>query len=495
MDQLLEKIRIARADTHIMQASQKVAGGPMRQWYHFMPQTGWMNDPNGLIWFRDQYHLFYQYNPYDAFWGMMYWGHAVSNDLIHWQHLPLALAPGHFYDDHPKGGCFSGSAIEHDGKLWLLYTGTYYQGMGFRQVQCAAWSQDGIHFEKYEGNPVLVPPEGYDLSNFRDPKVFSHQGKFYLVVGAKREGKARALLFRSDDLLHWIFVNVLAESRGELGYMWECPDFYPLGDNGLYVLMFSPMGLGQRKTLYLVGDMDFDRGIFDSHISGEVDWGFDYYAPQSFLDGKGRRILIAWANAWDWMPWWKDWGPTYTEGWCGALTLPRQVEMLPDHTLAFQPVEEVKGLRGPLQNAGTFVLEAGKTYGVGRGNAIELEFTIDLTNTSAGQVCVRLRCKEGRAAKACFDLANACLWVDRNNADGWSKGVCRSPMPLKGKATLKVRIFVDMDSIEIFADEGRVCLSLNVFAPPDQDGVEMIAQGGAARIEHMRLWMLERAIK
>lgn len=496
MNQLLARRKTCKGVTdYIAQAREGVLDAPMRQHYHFMPEVGWMNDPNGLIWFRGRYHLFFQYNPFDAFWGMMHWGHAVSDDLMHWEYLPPALIPDQPCDDHPKGGCFSGSAIEHDGKLYLVYTGTTNEGDGFKQTQCVAWSEDGVRFEKYAGNPVLTAPAGYDPANFRDPRVFAHDGVFYMVVGAKKSERAQALLYRSEDLLQWEFVNVLAESRGELGYMWECPDFFPLGDEGLYVLMFSPMGLGERKTVYLVGEMDFKTGRFSHHISGETDWGFDCYAPQSFLDGKGRRLLIGWANAWDWMPWWKDWGPTYKEGWCGAMTLPREVVMLPDHTLAFRPVQEVESLRDlPLVDGCDLLLEGGEARAVGCGAAAELDFTLDLAHTRASAVLLRLRVGNGRAVEVAFDLANAELRADRNNADGWSRGTCRAPLPMKGRETMEVRVFLDMDSIEIFADGGRVCQSLNVFAPAEQDGIEIEARGGEASVRDLRLWSLRRSI-
>ena len=171
----------------------------------------------------------------------MHWGHAVSEDLVHWEYLPLALAPSESYDDHMRGGCFSGSAIEHDGKLFLMYTGTKNDGNGFEQSQCIAYSEDGIHFEKYEGNPVITAPPNVPKDFFRDPKVWKHDEKYYMICGARKNDFAQALLYCSKDMLHWEFVNVLAESRGEWGYMWECPDIYPLGDK--YVLMFSPMGL------------------------------------------------------------------------------------------------------------------------------------------------------------------------------------------------------------------------------------------------------------
>lgn len=488
-------VKVAEVEAHIARAKKRVLGAPMRQTYHFMPEAGWMNDPNGLIWFRGRYHYFYQFNPYDAFWGMMHWGHAVSDDLMHWEYLPVALVPEESYEHHPKGGCFSGSAIERDGKLFLIYTGTFNDGNGFEQVQCVAWSEDGIHFEKYQNNPVLTAPAGYDPANFRDPKVFEHDGQFYLVVGARKGDRAQALLYRSPNLLDWSWVNVLAESRGEFGYMWECPDFFPLGDDGKYVLMFSPMGVGERKSVYLVGDMDFETGTFTHHISGEIDWGFDYYAPQSFRDGSGRRLVVAWANAWDWMPWWKDWGPTYKEGWCGWYALPREAVMLPDHTLAFVPVEEVCALRGEERAMGEICISDGQSFEIGRASAYELQMTIDLTHTSAAEIQLRLCDGDGRAVVATFDLARAQMRVDRGNADGWSRGESRSPLPVKGKRSMNVRAFVDSNSIELFVDDGRVNHSLNAFAPAAQDGITLNAVGGATKVQNIRLWLLKRSIR
>lgn len=485
--------KIDSVQNYVEQNKQSVLGAPMRQTWHFMPEIGWMNDPNGLIFYKGQYHIFYQFYPYDGFWGMMHWGHAVSDDLVNWRHLPLALAPSQPCDLHAKGGCFSGSAIEKDGMLYLMYTGTANHGDGFVQTQCVAWSKDGVRFEKYADNPVLTAPEGYDPANFRDPKVFEHDGVYYVVTGAKKDGFAQALLFSSDDLLHWKFVNVLAESRGELGYMWECPDFYPLGDR--YVLMFSPMGLGERKTVYLVGDMDFKTGTFSHSISGEVDWGFDYYAPQSFLDGKGRRLLIAWANAWDWMPWWKDWGPTYQEGWCGSLSMPREAVLLENQTLAFRPVEELGVLRQQPEARAQVDLEAGHTVKLGRGSAFELSFRVDLAATQAEQLLLKLRSGNGRAVVVTLDLARAGLKVDRSNADGWSRGMCRSPLPLKDREELDVRVFGDTDSLEIFTEQCTVNHSLNVFAPKDQDGIELEALGGGAVVKDVQLWQLKQVIR
>ena len=164
--------------------------------YHFEPKKGWMNDPNGLVWFRGQYHAFFQHNPYDTVWGPMHWGHAVSSDLLHWEELPIALYPDQPYEN--GGGCFSGSAIVKDDRLYLFYTSVSKTA----QTQSVAMSDDGIHFYKYEGNPVIAScPEGH--KNFRDPKVSRIDGTYYMVTGSGNSRAGQVLLFESEDLLHW----------------------------------------------------------------------------------------------------------------------------------------------------------------------------------------------------------------------------------------------------------------------------------------------------
>ena len=481
--ELMER-NIAEAQKVILRDSAEVARGQMRQRFHFMGQTGWINDPNGLIFFRGKYHVFYQYNPFGSFWSEMYWGHAVSEDLLHWDYLPIALAPSENYDDHPQGGCFSGSAVEKDGRLYLFYTGTANNGNGFEQTQCLAVSDDGIHFTKYEGNPLLTAPEGVPADYFRDPKVWEHEGTYYMVVGGQRDRKAVALLYRSNDLIHWEYFNTLFESRGEWGYMWECSDFFEL--DGKYVYICSPMGAGERTSVYFIGDFDYSTGRFIYHNTGEIDWGFDFYAPQTFKDAKGRRVMIAWANGWDWMPFWKDWGPTYREGWCGSYCLPREVRLLEDLTLQFKPVEELSGIEENLHSYPD--LEIGDTpYKIEAGDGVSyrLRFSLDLTATESRLVTVDLRQGEDKQAVLQIDLKSGELRLDRSAADGWSKGVTRGPLGLGKKKVLDFDIVVDKSSIEVFSDNYRNNHAVNVFASDKQTGLELSSKGGVARIVGM----------
>ena len=489
--ELMQK-NIDKAQAYIDRNKDMVSQGKMRQDYHFMGQTGWINDPNGLIFYKGKYHIFYQYNPYYGFWDYMHWGHAVSEDLVHWEYLPLALAPSEYYDDHYRGGCFSGSAIEHDGKLFLMFTGTTNRGKGFEQTQCVAYSEDGIHFEKYEGNPVLTAPEGVPTYQFRDPKVWKHDGKYYMVCGASRNNFAQALLYVSEDMFHWDFYSVLAESRGEWGYMWECPDFFRLGDK--YVLLVSPMGAGERTCVYMVGDFSYETGKFVYDVSGEADWGFDFYAPQSFLDGKGRRLVIGWANCWDWMPFWKDWGPTYREGWCGSYAVPREVRLNTDHTLSFVPVEELSALREE-EKADSDVTVTDELQ-MKDGYSLEMKISIDLKETTADSFSFFLRCDEGREryTKITFDLKEQHMYFDRNHSDGWSTGISHSPLKMKDKDMLDIHIFSDKSSVEVFSEHYTTNHSCNVFADAEQDKNLLTVSGGSLKIKTMQMWKLKKVI-
>lgn len=293
--------------------------------YHFEPRKGWMNDPNGLIYYKGQYHAFFQHNPYASFWGPMHWGHAVSDDLLHWRELPIALYPDQPYED--AGGCFSGSAVEKDGKLYLFYTSVSKE---YGQTQSMAVSEDGIVFHKYEGNPVIrVNPVG-DNKNFRDPKVSKIDGTYYMVVGTGDKDKGRVLLFASEDLLHWNYQGILFEGR-EYASCIECPDFFQLGDK--YVLMFSKMKETFRSTYFVVGD--FVDGKLENYTIQNPERGFDFYAPQTFEQG-GRRIMIGW------MYHWGKFAPLGTP-YAGALSIPREI-YLKKGIIYNYPVEEARHL-------------------------------------------------------------------------------------------------------------------------------------------------------
>lgn len=490
MSKELMQQNIEKAQREIDSKKAIVNKGTMRQRYHFMAQSGWLNDPNGLIYFRGKYHFFFQHNPYNGFWDSMHWGHAISDDVLHWEYLPLALAPSEDYDNHLRGGCFSGSAIEHDGKLFLMYTGTTNRGNGYEQTQCIAYSEDGIRFEKYAGNPVVTAPQGVPTDLFRDPKVWKYEDTFYMVCGASRDGKGQALLYQSQDMFHWTFFNVLAESRGEWGYMWECPDFFQIDNK--YVLTFSPMGSGEHTSVYLVGDFDYKTGRFHDFANHEIDWGFDYYAPQSFLAPDGRRIMVSWSNEWEWMPSWKDWGPTYREGWCGSFNIPREVRLMENGTLQFLPIAEVETMRENPQKRDMLVVTKTETeLSAGDGVSFEIKFKIDIEKTDAGKMEIDFRCGEGKKTVCLFDFEKAEMSVDRNKADGWSKGISRSVINLIDKKELDVHVLSDQSSLEIFSDQYQNNHSNNIYAENQQKQVKIRAHGGNVVLKDIETYGLK----
>ncbi len=292
--------------------------------YHVEPEKGWLNDPNGLCYFQGKYHAFFQHNPKAPKWDVMHWGHAVSKDLVHWEELPIA-----FYPDQPYEaglGCFSGSAVEKDGRLYFFYTAVDKQ---LAQTQCMAWTDDGVSFTKYQGNPIITQsPLDPESKDFRDPKVFQWtDGSYRMVLGAGKDGFAAVYLYRSQDLFHWDFMGPIFETR-EMGPVLECPDLFPVEDK--WVLCFSRMDQPQTVQ-YVLGQ--FDGEHFTPEKIQKPELGPNFYAPQSFVDQKGRRIVLGWMAPWD-RPQADD------EVRCGCLTIPREVKLNDGGNLCMFPVEE-----------------------------------------------------------------------------------------------------------------------------------------------------------
>ncbi|UOF90058.1 sucrose-6-phosphate hydrolase [Fodinisporobacter ferrooxydans] len=463
----------------------------LRLKYHFMAPAYWINDPNGLIFYKGYYHLFYQHFPYGSTWGSMHWGHARSKDLVSWEHLPVALAPSEEYDLDECGGCFSGSAVEHDGVLYLIYTGTIIRGDKVIQSQCLAMSDDGIVFKKYERNPVIPAPPAEGSNDFRDPKVWRHNGKWYMVVGSCKDGKGKALLYSSEDLRNWSYINVLAESDGSLGSMWECPDLFSLGDK--HVLMFSPMGMGEKKTIYLIGDMNYDIGRFTWDRMGEVDCGFEYYAPQSFVDPQGRRIIIGWSNAWDWMPWFQSFGPTSENNWCGAMSIPRQISLGSNGYLLFSSIEELKSLRTNhfrLTDLNVHPCQSVIPVHV-RGTSIEILVEIQWASEMLDSFGFQLRCSPDGEQKTTLEytIARQELIFDRTHSDGFSSGVCKMKINQMDQS-LKLHIFVDTCCVEVFVNDGEQVMSNNIYPSIEADGIEFFCNGSDIRIVSLDAWNL-----
>lgn len=299
-----------------------------RHLYHLMPPIGWMNDPNGVIYYRGQYHVFYQFYPYEAQWGPMHWGHAVSNDLLTWQHLPIALSPDMTYED----GCFSGGAIEVNHQLYLLYTSHYHQGYQ-KQEQSLAISSDGITFEKHIKNPIIKIDDLPDFASkidFRDPNPVIIEGKKFLLVGSStKDNKGQIIIYKTEDYITYQYLNTI-QVDPYFGEIAECPDLFEL--DGKHVLLFSSTNLKEENerfkninsSLYAVGKFDVETGAFEVEHIDEIDSGHHFYAPQTLLGPQNERVMIAWMEMWH--------KPYYTQivghQWVGSMILPRKLNLV-----------------------------------------------------------------------------------------------------------------------------------------------------------------------
>lgn len=446
--------------------------GKWRPQYHFTAPVSWMNDPNGLIYYKGWYHLFYQYNPKNCDWATMHWGHAVSRDMIRWQDMPIALKPDQPYDNHPEGGCFSGSAVEKDGILYIFYTATAKENGRTRQTQCIAWSDDGVHFQKYEGNPVVEKPSSEVSDDFRDPKVFEHAGKWYMVVGgsiggADSGGDGRVFLYESETIFDWAYKGEILVSGGKLGTMFECPDFFEI--NGKWVLTCSPMNHPTlNKALYCVGQMDFRTGEYRIEKIGTLDAGFDYYAPQTFLDKHGNRVMVAWQNGWLWMPWCEDWGPTSEENWRGTFSIPRVVTMNQKDEICLYPVKELETLIRSRESVTDLTVTREK-YMIRpeTPRSFSLRIRLDIRKIKSRYLEIGVLGKGDHATVISLDLLENILSLDKNNGDLYGRGRMNRIIRQE-KDVMELLILVDCSSVEVYAEHGRYCITSNVYPERDQ---------------------------
>ncbi|MGG3569676.1 glycoside hydrolase family 32 protein [Priestia megaterium] len=457
--------------------------------YHIMAPANWINDPNGLVQYKGEYHVFYQHHPYDENWGPMHWGHIKSKDLVHWEHLPIALAPGDVYD---ADGCFSGSAVDNNGELTLIYTGHNYTDKEkdiFYQNQNIAVSTNGVTFHKIAENPVIAEPPTDSTHHFRDPKVWKHEDNWYMVVGnSTKENIGRVILYRSPDLRKWSYVGVLAQGDEKLGFMWECPDFFEL--DGKHVLMISPQGIKKDgdlynnlfQTGYLIGDYNYETNEFIHGSFNELDNGHDFYAVQTLLDEKGRRIAIGWMDMWE-----SDM-PTKEDGWCGALTLPREVTLGENDKVLMNPVEELNLLREIEHNTLTNVTSNNYLIETNE-DLLEIKAVFDLTNCNAQSVGIRIHGINQEETVLTYHLDKQILKLDCSKSGKVEDGV-RNTI-LKANQELSLRIFLDRSSIEVFANEGQATMTSRIYPTEDRLGIEVFADIEDVRIKELTYWKLK----
>lgn len=306
---------------------------------HFKAPNCWINDPNGFIWYKGRYHLFYQCFPYSAHWGRMHWGHAVSKDLVNWEEKGIALFPSKTDD---RSGCFSGSAIEYKDKMYIYYTGVNYTEEDPENINCCIndtftaaqlmiTSEDGMKFDNITDKKTVIPPiedkKIGDKNHTRDPKVWRGKDAWYMVLGSTVDKNGRLLFYKSSDLKTWQYLNY-CEKDG-FGWMWECPDFFEIDGKG--VTIFSPMGFFNDGNGYdsvavcMLSSFDENTGKMELSEDYQLfDYGIDLYAPQSTTDKDGNRVVIAWAR----MP---EAIITEKGEWCGMMCIPRIVDVKNNH--------------------------------------------------------------------------------------------------------------------------------------------------------------------
>lgn len=443
----------------------KANSDPNRLGFHLMPPVGWLNDPNGLCWYRGQYHVFYQYSPFNARRGVIFWGHWTSPDLLHWQQQPVFLCPDQPWDVH---GVFSGSALAEEDGLYLYYTGNVkfpgdydYVNTGRGSNTALAVTRDGIHVDS---NQLLLEnrdyPENLTL-HVRDPKVWKQDGKYYMVLGARtREDTGEVLVYESGDRLHWVHRNTL-RTETPFGYMWECPDLYTI--DGQTILAVSPQGVGREgnrfQNKYTCGYFpvsgDF-RGEYALGPFAEADLGFDYYAPQSFLAPDGRRIVLGWMAMPD-----ADYDNPTDYGWQHAMTVPRELHWNGSAVTA-QPIRELDRLRTNRRKislssktelsrrADVVIRNTGDTFRAALGKDARIEFREGLLTLTIGEKAGR-----GRAIRRAE--------TGRLNA---------------------LRILVDSSSLELFINGGEQIMSARFY--PTGDSLLTMEGTGTAEVYHMQ---------
>lgn len=501
--------------------------------YHASVPAGWCNDPNGTVWYQGKAHLFFQHYPCKPQWGTMHWGHFVSEDLIRWRTLPVALRPEEDYER--ICGCCSGSAIEKDGKLWLLYTAA----QPTLQRQCLAVSEDGgLTFRKDPANPILTAEmlsDEVSPLDFRDPRLFEKDGTYYFVAGirllapAEREraaalshmdlglgeqrspsagslsggdeenpGFGNLILCRSRDLKRWEYVGHLLEPQPELPPefyalhgVYECPDYFEL--DGYEVLLSSPQNLPQmgrdyqnlHSGLYMLGKLDFESGRFRVDSVGELDRGADFYAAQTMKLPDGRIVLLAWKEMWD-----RSY-PTQAEGWAGTYTLPRELRVA-DGRLLQRPVRELEAYRSAPVTLDRLRVDGEAAVEGVSGSVLELRCR--LRPGAAARAGLKLFCGRKHETLLYVDRAAGELVLDRS----------RSGVPLKGREAdvqirrcalehpeeLELELFLDVSSLELFVDGGRSVMTANLYPDPEDLGIRFFSEGGAAEFTEIRKYDL-----
>lgn len=470
-----------------------------RPQFHFSPPEHWMNDPNGLVYYDSEYHLFYQYYPGDMVWGPMHWGHAVSKDLVHWSHLPVALYPDSL------GMIFSGSAVVDQQNssgfgpatkppLVAIYTRHDaigdHQGKDDFETQCIAYSLDaGRTWTKYQGNPVIQNP---GIRDFRDPKVFWHDAtqKWILILAARDHVE----LYASKDLRTWNKLSEFGEAYGAHGGVWECPDLFPLpveGEQGKKWVMIVNINPGAPNggsgTQYFIGDFDGEKFSCDSPEEKKswIDYGPDEYAGVTWSGAPdSRTIFLGWMSNWAYA------GVVPTTPWRSANTVPRELKLtrINDSLVVrsvivpeLQTLTRRKNVFPPMVVNDSMNLTPQLDFPVSR--------TIIEGAVEAKDFCLKFSNTIGQKLAIGFDAAENRYYVDRSHAgkSDFSKdfnGLVYAPRRVRGN-TVAFTMVVDVSSVEVFLDNGTVVMTAIFFPDQEFNSLAILGKSGKIRVDSL----------
>jgi fructan beta-fructosidase len=504
----LSLIAIALVTSHSV-AQTASYDQPWRPQYHFTPPQNFMNDPNGTVFYKGEYHLFYQHNPHGQVWGHMSWGHAVSSDLVHWQNLPLAIP------EDPNYMIYSGSAVVDENNtsglcknpdpqdrscLVAIYTAAFKD----KQKQHIAYSNDrGRTWTNYSGNPVA----DLNAPDFRDPNVFWYAPQHKWVMVAVLADERMLLLFDSPDLKHWKKRSTFGPA-GDTAGQWECPDLIELPIDGTkekrWVLIINRnpgAPAGGTGVRYLVGKFDGEKFTSEIHDAPALwaDWGKDFYATNTWNNmpaSDSRRIWIGWFSNWQYA----NVEPTVL--WRGGMSVPRTLTLrryADGLRLVQTPVRELEGLRHEKFRASSSSVADvnAKLSGSGiRGEVYELK--AELEPGSAEEIGFRLR--KGKDAETLVGINTATheIFVDRTRSGevAFSKDFSgRHAATLENTSRVKLHVFVDRSSVEVFANDGERVLSERIYPPAGSDGIELYSKGEGGKIVSLTLWDLDSVWK